>query len=117
MRKLLALCAACGALATAASAAPITPFSIYGGYFGGGNFTNHLGDRIHLSGFEVGLQQSLVSLPILGSVDIGASVVFSGSAGGGASGNLYRIYADYKSMTVPGSSVYGIGGFNFCFAN
>jgi len=117
MRKLLVLGALCGTVVTAASAAPITPFSIYGGYFRGGSFNDQLGNRVHMSGFEVGLQQSLVSLPILGAVDLGVSVVFSGTDGGGVHGNLYRVYANYKTPAAPGTSVYGIAGFAYSYAN
>jgi len=104
-------------LAAAASAAPITPFTIYGGYFRGNTFTNRAGAGVHLAGPELGIQQSLLSLPLVGQVDVGASALFSGSGfGGGDSGNLYRLYAQYKSPTAGPNSIYGIAGLSFNWA-
>lgn len=105
--------------AAGASAAPITPFSFYGGYFRGNSFSNHAGNSVHFSGFELGAQQSLVSLPLIGQVDLGASVVFGGSLkdSGSVNGNIYRIYANYKTPSAGPSSIYGIGGFGYYWAS
>src|SRR5579859_2247165 len=116
MRKLLLAGVFCGGVAASACAAPITPFSFYAGYFRGGSFSDNFGNRVHFSGFELGVQQSLISLPIFGALNLGASVVLGGSAGG-VDGNLYRVYADYKTATAPGSSVYGIVGLGYYYAS
>jgi hypothetical protein len=120
MKKLLVLSLLTGSLVGAASAAPITPFSVYAGYYGGSSFHDKNGNSIHLSGGELGIQQSLVSLPLFGQVDLGASAVFGGTFHGSSSanGNLYRIYAQYKTPSGPGpGSPYGIAAFSFYSAN
>jgi hypothetical protein len=115
MRKVLALSAMSGILVAAASAAPATPFSFYGGYFFGRSFHDNFGNSIRFSGLELGVQDSLVSLPIFGTVMVGATAVLGG-IGSGVNGTLYRGYVNYKSPVVPGSSFYAIGGFNYNYA-
>ena len=117
MKRLLTLTAGVAVLSACASAAPITPFGFYAGDVRGNSFSDRAGTRVHLSGFELGLQQSLVSLPLLGAVDIGASVVFGGSLkdNGSVNGNLYRLYAQYKSPSGLGP-IYALGGFGYYWA-
>lgn len=114
MKKLLVSLAAIGGFA-AFSAASITPFSVYGGYFRSNSFLDDSGHSVHLSGFELGLQQSLVSLPLLGTVDLGASILLGNSLhdSGSVNGNLFRIYAQYKTPTAGPASIYGIGALAF----
>lgn len=117
MKKLLLLSLV--TVSAGAFGAPITPFAFYGGYFRGNSFSDNSGNRIHISGLEAGVQQSLISLPLIGSANIGASVVFGGSLkeSGSASGNLYRVYANYKSPTEGPMSIYGIAGFGVYVAS
>ena len=117
MKKLLTLAAFGAVFSATACAAPITPFGFYVGYFRGNSFSDRLSNSVHLSGFELGVQQSLVSLPLLGAVDIGASVCFGGSLkdSGSVNGNLYRIYAQYKSPSGVGP-IYAVGGFGYYLA-
>ncbi len=117
MKKALAVAAACGLLVVVASADPITPFSVYGGYFSSFSFTNKFGNSTHLGGFEVGAQESLISLPIFGSLSLGGSIMFGDTAGGGATGNLYRAHLDYKTAAAPGTSFYGIGAVAYDYAS
>jgi hypothetical protein len=117
MKKLLVFGAmSCVMVATAS--ATITPFSFYAGYFRGNSFNNSAGNSVHISGFELGAQQSLVNLPLVGQVDLGASVAFGGSLrdSGSVNGTLYRIYAQYKTPTAGPNSLYGIGGFGYYIA-
>jgi len=117
MKRLLVIAAGVVVLSASASAVPITPFGFYAGYFRSNSFTDRAGNSVHLSGFELGLQQSLVSLPLLGAVDVGASVVFGGSLkdSGSANGHLYRVYAQYKSPSGLGP-IYAIGGLGYYWA-
>lgn len=109
MRKLLFVGAMTAAFGTAS--AGITPFSLYAGYFRSNSFDTSSG-RKYLDGPELGISQSLVKLPLLGQVDLGASVLFGGGFGHGSSakGNLYRIHADYKSPSAGPNGFYFIGG-------
>ncbi|HEY3781751.1 MAG TPA: hypothetical protein VGL56_11745 [Fimbriimonadaceae bacterium] len=114
MRKVLALFVMSGIL-VAAAAAQVTPFSVSAGYFFGRNFQNNSGNSIHLSGLELAVQDNVISLPIFGSVILGASAVLGG-AGSGVNGELYRGYLDYKTPVVPGNNFYALGGFNYNYA-
>lgn len=115
MKRLLVPCAL---LAVCAAQADVTPFTINVNYAWSNSFTRLNGTSGRLSGVEVAVSQSVVKLPFLGEARVGASALLGGflQKGGDADGNVYRIFAWYKTPMGEAAGVYGLGGFHWATA-
>lgn len=86
----------------------LSPFTFELGYYHSNSFSG-----THLSGVELGVSQSILNLPVVGELRVGASLVFSKFLGSGADGNLYRLRALYKTPGAGPQGAYGLAGINF----
>ncbi len=105
-------------LAAAAVHADVTPFTINVNYAWSNTFTRSNGSSGRLSGIEIGVAQSVVKLPFLGEARVGVSALLGGllQKGGDADGNVYRVFAWYKTPMAGPSGVYALGGFSYANA-
>ena len=106
-KRILALVAVAGACGVAQ--AQVTPLRVEAAYYRSNNFNGS-----YLSGIELGISQSLLSLPIVGEVRLGASAMFGRALGmGGLDGNLYRLHGTYKTPSAGPNGLYGLAGLNW----
>lgn len=99
--------------ATSLASGKLTPFTFELGFFRSQSIPAHAGGDTHLSGLEFGVSQSFLSLPVVGELRVGGSVVLGRTFGGGANGQLYRLRGLYKTPSVGPNGAYGLVGLNF----
>lgn len=100
------------------------PFGLGGGsvrvgFHRGADYTNTLGAKTRLEGFQVGLDLPVVGLPLTGvQVSLSPTVVFGGShrQGSDTDGMVYRLMATAKTG-VPASGYYAFGGVGYGWSN
>jgi hypothetical protein len=94
------------------AASQVTPFEFGIGYGQSSRFDRDSGGRGRLEGPVVSISQSVFSLPVAGSVRVGASALFGGglSQGSDTDGNVYRLFVHYKSPSLGPSGIYVLIG-------
>lgn len=108
MRKLLVLALAVGSTYAAAQKS-LPQFEV--SYFQSDSIQLNGGGSGRLQGLNLGVSQSIVSLPLFGDARVGFTYLVDGILGGGrAEGNIWRLYAAYTSPMAGPSGLYGLGG-------
>jgi hypothetical protein len=109
MRNLLVLALLSGAAFSAAQAS-LPQFEV--SYFQSDSINLNGGGSGRLQGINLGVSQSLISLPLFGDARVGFTYMLNGGIGGGGSadGNIWRLYAAYTSPMAGPNGIYGLGG-------
>lgn len=109
--KLLAV--AFGVAIAAFASAQLTPFEFGAAYAQSGSFTKSVGGKGRIEGIELSISQSFLKLPFVGEARLGVSALLGGGLNGGDSdGNVYRIFARYKTPSAGPTGFYGLIGIN-----
>jgi hypothetical protein len=96
-------------LAFATSAcAQVTSFEFGAGYARSDSFSRDSGGTGRLEGIELSVSKSFLKVPLLGDVRLGVSWL-----NGGDDGNMYRIFARYRTPSSGPNSVYGVTGLHY----
>lgn len=109
MRNLLVLALLSGAAFSAAQAS-LPQFEV--SYYQSDSITLNGGGSGRLQGINLGVSQSVVSLPLFGDARVGFTYLMNGGIGGGGSadGNIWRLYAAYTTPNAGPKGIYGLGG-------
>ena len=96
---------AAGAAQAQLGSIPTSNMGVRAGYYFGGNFSGSTpGSSDRIEGFELGLDMSLINLPIV-EIRLSPTVAFGRSASSGVDGDVYRLIANAK-IKPPSQSWY-----------